>query len=234
MSILYFFEVWQHENRGFFVSTCFRLWYLLSYGYVVIAIALGSLTTNNENEVVFLAVMAIIAVVIVIRLYSFLWKKDDILRFIREMGTHSIKDDEEFQQVNDSINNFIKFVSSFEIMIFCAVVTVSSVPFFTTEYRLPLTYYFPFDWHQNIFLYICAYVFVIYGLMSTLLYTIFNSIIWYLMMSCGVKYLTLGSEFRNMGIGSDVETIAVPDDANQDQFLVELIGLIKKHKKLDE
>lgn len=233
ISALYFFGLWQSDNVSHCRSWCVRTWYLGVYGYVVIALAGGALTTDNENEMVFLAVLSIVAFVLEIRLYFFLLKKDVILGFIRNMGVHSIKDDEEFYQVNDKIKAFIKFVSSFEIMLVVAVSTMAiiALPFFTSEKRLPLHYYFPFNWQENIILYITAYTFVTYGLMLTSLCTLFNVIIWYLMMSCAIKYQILGNELKNIGCGAEENDATVGE---QDLFLLELIVLIKKHKQLGE
>ncbi len=232
ISYLYLFGIWQNESHSRFRVWCSRVWYLLAYGYVAIAIALGSMTTDNENEVVFLAVLAIVAFVLELRLYLFLWRKDEIFGFIRKMGVHSIKDDEEYSHVNDKINNFMKFVSFYEITLFCSVVMMSSsaLPFIVSERRLPVSYYFPFDWHGNTFNYVIAYAFVVYGLMLTCYIAITNTIVWYLMMSCGVKYLILGNEFRNIGSDCMKESVATLEDL----FLLELIDLIKKHKELQE
>lgn len=224
-SILYFIGIWQNNNCN--RMWCLRIWYLASYGYIVTAIAVGALTTNNESEVVFLAVLSIVAFVVHIRLYIFLWKKDEILGFIRKMGVHSsIRDVDEFNRVNDKINFFIKFVFIFEAMLLCAVTTMAviALPFFTNERRLPLNYYFPFNWQDNLVLYVIAYIYVTYGLMFTCFCTLFNEIIWYLMISCGIKYQILGNEFRHIGA----------DNGQQDPFLLELITLIKKHKQLQE
>lgn len=191
---------------------------------------------QTNRKVVFLAVLSIVAFVLEIRMYMFLWRKNDILGFIRRMGVHSIRDDEQFHQVNDKIKFFMKFVSSFEIMLLCAVSTMAiiALPFFTDEKRLPLGYFFPFNWQANAFLYIVAYIYVTYGLMLTTLCTLFNSLIWYMMMSCGVQYQVLGNEFRNIGFDDDETEEIVSIHEKQDRFLLELILLIKKHKQLQE
>lgn len=232
ITVFYFFGMWQNNNVSHFRSLCLRIWYLVVYGYVVLAIALGSIMTDNESEVVFLAVMAIVAFVLEFRLYFFLWKKDDILGFIRKMGVHSIKDEEKFNQVNDRINLFLKLVSYFEVMVATAAITVTiiALPLFSTGRKLPLNYYFPFEWQEDAFLYFTAFVFVTFGLMLSTLLTFFNAIIWYMMLSCAIKYEILGNEFKN--IGSDSKAAI---DGNQDDiFLLELIDLIKKHKQLRE
>lgn len=230
ISVFYFFGLWQHDNVSF-RSLCLRIWYLVVYGCTVLAIALGSLTTDNESEMVFLAVMAIVGFVLEFRLYFFLWKKEDILGFIGKMGVHSIKDEEKFNQVNDRINIFLKWVSYFEVMLATTVVTmtVSALPLFSTGRKLPLNYYFPFEWKDDAFLYFGAYVFVTCGLWLSSFFTFFNAIIWYMMLSCAIKYEILGNEFKNIGVDSEVAI-----DGKQDIFLLELIDLIKKHKQLRE
>lgn len=232
ISVFYFIGLW-HGNRNVFCNWASKIWHIVVYVYYPIALLLGGLISDNETERVFLGVVGIVTVVLSVRFYYIIWKKDEIVGFIREIGTFSMTDNGEFNEVNNNIKGFMKFVSYLEFVLLCAVIGLSivSLPIFSNEKHLPFNIYFPLDWKQSEVVYWIAYIFVMYEVVLSWMCTLFNVIVWYLMMSCATKYKLLGNKFRKMGF--DGRTL-ISVSGKQDLFLEELIELIKDHQNLQK
>lgn len=92
-------------------------------------------------------------------MYYALWKKDEILDFVRKMGVHSIKDPDDYKKTNNNIKVFIKLSTTFHVIIIFGLLTlaVTSTPIFSSERRLPLNVFIPFDSRNNLILYWIAF-----------------------------------------------------------------------------
>lgn len=235
ISLFYFIRLWRFDNVSDFSLTISKVVHLIVYVYYPVSLMAGAFINDNESEKMFLVVLSIVTFVLAIRLYYILWKKDEIIGFIRKLGAHSITDSEQFYRANDKITIFIKFVTFMELMLLGAVIamTIITSPIISTTKQLPMNIYFPMDWKHNELFYWIAFTFVIYEMSLSLSSSLLNPIIWYLMMSCAIKYQVLGSEFKNLGrnIGqkSSKENIT-----SVDSFHTKLILLIKNHDDLQE
>jgi len=236
ISVFYFIGLWNGDHFTARRKLATNLWFIGIYGLFTISTVGGAFQCDDDGESKYLANVSIITFVTTVRSYYLLWKKDEILEFIHTFGAHSIKNNEDFKRVNKKVNKFVQFICFFEVMVAVGIVStiVLALPIVCNEKRLPLNVYIPFDWKENEVIYWMTYLISSYQMMLSVALALFNFIIWYLMMSCGIKYQLLGNEFREMGFvhGESVRNIIVA--RNQELFLKELLEQIKYHRHLQK
>lgn len=203
---------------------------------ITVSIALKPLECDDKTEVIFSVAMSILCFVHTIRLYYFLQNEDEIRRLICSLGFHSINDYQEFNRVNNKIKGFMKFATLYLFTCISGTlfVIVTALPLFSNEKKLPFNLYVPFDWKRNEITYWIAFLYIAYAMIFNGFYTLFNSVIWYLMMSCGLKYQTLSKEISDISV-NDKKTLKKLNNSvaqEKDFFLLELIVLVKKHQDL--
>ncbi len=227
ISMFYFIGLWHDENRSKLLRWILSSWHLIVYGYYPFSLVAGALICDNDTERIFLGVMSIVAGVAAVRLYYFVLNKDKILKLIRKIGVHKIKgSDDEFHLVIQKVNVFIRFASYYEAMLLSTVTSlmIISLPIISNEKRLPFNIFIPLDWRSNEVYYWVSFTFVSFEILMTVVCTLFNVIIWYLMLALVLEYELLGNEFKSMGW----------INGKSDIFGRELISLIKKHRNLQE
>lgn len=233
ISVFYFLGLWQGDNGRVLRKRVSKILHLLVYMYCPISlVAEVAFKSDNVTEQMFLGSASIVSFILTIRLYYFMWNEEKILGFIREMGAHSLKDCDNFNIINNRISLFVKLVTLLEIVVFyvAAALTIISLPLFSNEKHLPLNMYFPIDWKNNELVYWLVFLFVVYTLLSTGVCTFMNVIIWYLMMSCAIKYEIFGIELKRMGVVNQVNDETITKRGNQHSSHAELIALIKSHQ----
>lgn len=204
--------------------------HMVVYICFMVSVGAGAYTTPDKEESLFLAAMFIGCVVQTVRLWYILWKKTKMLEIIHQMGTYSIKDKEEFNQANNKIEVFMLFASSFQLMTFCALIVLLTLPFYNR--RLPLNIYFPLSWKNSNIIFWMVYAFVFYGMMLSSVCAVVNVIIWYLMLSCATKYQLLGNYLKNVSVEKTM--LERSKTEKQNITLKELIALVKNHQNLLE
>lgn len=230
-SMFRFIGLWQSND-----TAILRKWlpmvHLILYSYFPISLAVGAYTSKNNDEASFLAVLSIVAVNLSVRMYYILWKKDEIHELTRDIGTHTIKEYEEYNNINNRIEVFIKFWTRFQFMVLCSVLSsiLIALPIFTSELILPLNFYFPLNWKQSKIMYWMGFTLVVYELIMSYLVTFFNGTIWYLMMCCATRYETLGNELRCLGSKNVNETYSCKD--GEHSFVPPIFALIQNHQNL--
>lgn len=231
VSLFYFIGLWQAENVSDFRKWITKILFLVVFVYYPVSLAAGAFTNDNENEKMFLVGLSITIFVLAVRLYYILWKKDEILGFIRKLGAHSIRDLDQFKQIKNKIRILINCVTALELMLVFAVsaMTIITLPIFSNEKKLPLDIYFPLDWKHNEFYYWIGFLFVDYEMVSAIVTSLLNAIVWYLMMSCAIKYQTLSTDFKYFGHVSSGKI-----GESKHLFHADLIILIKNHLDLQE
>lgn len=239
ISLFYFIRLWRCDAVSDFSIMISRIVHLIVYIYYPVSLMTGAFTNDNESEEMFLVVLSIVTFVLAIRLYYILWRKDEIIGFIRKLGAHSITDSEQFDRVNHKITMFIKFITLMELTLLGAVIamTIITSPIISAEKQLPMNIYFPADWKHNEIVYWIAFTFVIYEMIISMSSSLLNPVIWYLMMSCAIKYQTLGHEFQNLGFNTGEKSLTekiTSVDENGDLFHTKLILLIKNHYDLQK
>lgn len=165
-----------------------------------------------------------------------LWKKDEIISFLRKMGVHLVQTRNDFIQINNNTNNLITFSTIYHLLVFLGLLGIMVSPIFTSERNLPVNTYIPFDWRNKSILYVIAFAYVTYALIFSGVFTVFTVMLWYLMMSCVTKYKLLGYDLKHIHLACESklkkENISVVE--KQNLFLKELIVLIKNHQHIQE
>lgn len=236
MSLFSILGVWRRKNRSDFCKRCLKITHLILCIWFTISLFAGILVSDNETETILIAIVAQTCVLHTAKLYYFLWKEDEIRKLIRSMGVISIQDHHEFNRVNNKINSFSKFVTILHSLVLCGVIAflTAALPIISSKKRLPVNVYSPVNWKNNEINYWLVYIFTTCEILLCYVYDIFNAMIWYLMMCCGIRFQTLGNEFRNSGTKKVTLKNELSTAGQQDFFLEELITLIRKHQSLQE
>lgn len=184
--------------------------------------------SNDKDEYIFLTVAAMINGVIVHRMANIIWKKNEILTFVRELGKHPIEHEGDFIQVNIKLENFIKFAKAFIMMCVIGVTFALFVPVISSEKKLVFNIALPPQWKSNEVAFWMAHLYSVLGCTYSSHSLLLSVIIWYLMINCAIKYEILGNQLRNLG----VQKKDVSKEDVQKLMLQKLIAAIKIHIKL--
>lgn len=227
MKVFQFMRLWRDEESDTlqFGRSVVQLILLI---YYPIAVLLRVYFTDDEDEKRFYLVASIVVFNLTVRLYYILLKKKEIIELTTRIGHGSFERREEFERVNDQTNLFMKFSSAMAVMNFGTNIAliIFKLPIFTVDKQLPLNLYFPFDWKVNNFRFWATYTFVSYEQVLSSTCTLFNFIIWYLMMGLGMKYQTLSGDLTDF---RSCNTQRTPK-----HFKKELMTLIQRHRDLQE
>lgn len=217
-----------------------KLLYILSFFPFQILLALYAFLSDDKNQSLFLTEMVIGCMVLNVKLMYLLWKKGEILHFLHDsIDSNSILESGDKLQAK-KIKNFIKFVQAYLFLIATTAVvyTVSFLPFFSSEKKLPFFITISFEWEYGIIIYWVAYLFLAWGVTLCVLSNLIAAIIWYIMLNYSIQYQKLGSQFRNLGANRTYKSVRPIEKMlklqNQNSFLRDFIGLVKSHQKLSK
>ncbi len=110
MGIFYRLGIWTCSDTTTFHEIGRKLFYIIYFVSFVLSVAFGALTTDDNDECVFLTVTSGILVVQAYRLRIILWGKNVFLLLIYQINTHSTNDRKEFIRMNKKLNVWMKFV----------------------------------------------------------------------------------------------------------------------------
>ncbi|XP_037049666.1 odorant receptor 94b-like [Bradysia coprophila] len=215
IKIFYQIGIWQNDEESNFRKTGKKLFYT------------------------FFEVVCINAVVYVKFLYL-LFKKHEILAFLNDQFVvHAIENRQEYEQTNEKLKKFVKFIRPYYLALFITVVLliVTKLPIFSADRGLP--FFISFSWNDSEIVYWLAYLFVS---LSTLLYDIINLItilIWYMMLNYSIEYELLGNKLHGLGARRETIQPMVKNQKNielqqRSMFVEDLIVVMKVHQNLKE
>lgn len=211
-----------------------KLFQFIYYISFVTSLAVGAVLSNDLDEFVFLAAIAILTTVHIFRLFSIIWKKDDILKLIHQTGTHSTNENDEFVQVNQRLNKFVKFVTYFVSICIVEAGLVLISPIFSTEKTL-INIAFPLKNSRTAFW--MTHTHIVIGCTYSVLCFLLSIIVCYLLMNCAIEYEILGNRLKNMGVigkRKDRTTQKLEVGDEQQLFLKDLTAAIESYKKMNE
>lgn len=236
IAVLTFFGMWEKDDQFVVVKLLKKIIHLLIGACLFSALGVGSFLSDDIIESLFLAACAIAAANQVVKLIYILTKKDKILSFIEDICFHTLSDSNEFNEMQQKLNNFAKFgyllvfFMSFGVLCFL----ILSLPIFSSEVTLPLNIAFPLDWKNNRMNYWLAHSFIAIGIGAATLETFFCVIYWFIMINCSIKYKILGNQLRTMG--EKTSEIFANNKSSQmekeNHFSQYLIQLIKTHRNI--
>lgn len=240
VKLLHHLGVWQNVEESAFGKLGRKTIYLVYFNLFLIFMVSCAYIEDDKNESIFLWQIAIIVVVITIKLYYLLWKKDEILTFLyRRTECYA-----EFNEDNKKMKIFMKFVNAYYFMLVVSalVYVATTLPMFSRERELPFFIRFKLTGEYSEIIYWIAYVFLMSNIFFCNVFNLITSIIWYVMLNYGIEYETLGSKFRKLGTNKKIkmQTSKKPGSVHQnalrrsDQELKDLIDLIKTHRTLSE
>lgn len=239
ISLFYYIGVWHKGSRTVFLEWCLKSFHLGLCIWHMITIFIGFFASENIIGMSFIGACGIISFNVTVRLGFFLWKQDRIIQLIRSLGAHLINNSNESDRINLKINIFIKFALLYQFILFFTVpvVMIIPTPIISDEKTLPFNPFPTVNWKNNYIGYWIAFVVVFYMFIINVVFHFFNILIWYMMISCGIKYQILGNAFKNLGKATLKNVVLsksekVSDSKEQVLFLSELMELIQFHQNL--
>lgn len=226
LNVFYVCGMWQKgkENsfREFIRKSAFRLW------STSLAVSYASEAFQNPDisDAIYSGVCAIISLVLIVKLENILNKKKEIDEFLRQLCEHtSFTDEKSFRKTDGKLNQFVKLVNIFLILIALGILSLLVAPLFTSEKKLPIYVWLPFGWNNTKIGYWISYVYLICTMSYSMIPISFTAIIWYIMLNCSVKYKLLEEQLRNID--------ATITDMQQ-QCDRKIVSLIKSHLYIKE
>ena len=166
---------------------------------------------------------------IMIKLIFVLWKNEEILAFLYDpVDGHSEKFlDSNFEQGNQKMETFIKYVQIFIFMVVFGTmfICLSCLPIFSSGRKLPLFVEYSVNGKYSDILYYVTFAFAVSGLFIAGLFNLSTVLIWYIIIQYSIAYEILGNQIAKLGMnGDDQKTLYVQN----------LISSIKDHHNLVE
>lgn len=240
-AVFYRLGMWDStENRTYRVVTLgLKLFHFVYYAMFVVSVALGAFITNDSDEFVFLMCVTTVVALHVFRMFHIMWKKEEILSLIHQVGIHSANNEQELFLVQKKLLAFVKFAKYFIVMCGIGVFFIAIFPVLSRGKLLIFNIAFPFDRKNSVVAFWLANAFITSGGIYSILCFLLSIIIWYLLINVAIKYEILGNQLRNLCVstvkGSTTVTKQKRSNIEQRQiFPKNLIVAIKTHQKIQE
>lgn len=239
VKLLYYLGIWQDEEEPAFRRIAKKAFYILYpvLFFIFLAIdAFFSYSSGNKNESIF-----VVQLVMTVKIMYLLFKKEELLAFLFDpIVAHSTEDRMEWQQINNKMTKFTKFINAYLFMILITQICniVFSLPIIYGDKMLPLCISFPGQFPEII--YWILYAFISTALLCCSATNLITVLIWYIMLSYSIEYEVLGNQFRNLGKRMQMKTITKKKLEKKSQptprnlFVQDLIRLIKAHRSVYE
>lgn len=157
-----------------------------------------------------------------------------MLDLLVRIGAFSIEDSEDLTAVNKKLKTFMKFVVSLLTIISVTTFFAIIVPIFGSENKLFFNIGFCLDWKNNDIAFYLASAFLTTEATMTIIGMLFSTLIWYLLMTCTLRYEVLGSQIRDIGVIKANEATTnkrkVSNAEKQKIFFRDSIATIESHQ----
>ncbi len=222
IKVLQMFGVWQKDNESVYLTMLKKTISLIILVSLFASLSSGVYISEDMNESIYLSAATVASALMVIKLVYVLSKQKEVHKFLNEICVHSVVDVEEQDAITVKLNNFARFgyINVFSMLLSILLFIILSLPFFSSEKRLPLNIGFPLDWKNSAIGYWLAHTFVITAVILAMIVTFFTIIYWYIMFNCSIQYKLLGNRLRQFGS----RKVVVED----------LVHLIKTHRNIQE
>lgn len=180
-----------------------KLFYLIYYCLFPISLMAGVVTCDDTHKKIFSVWGIIMSLVLLIKLWIIVWRRDEILELLNGICDYCIDDRETFYAINNKLNNFMKSVTVLVIIFLSGSIFIClGAPLvnriISTERTLFLPIGFPLDWKRNHFAYGMVLLFICTEVTISTLSLLFSVIIWYLLANCGWRYEVLGQQMKKL------------------------------------
>lgn len=201
----------------------------------------GLVTTDSDDEKVFLFEETIMVTVLAVKLLDVIWKKRQICDLLKAVGVYSIEDRNLFNEIRGELRNFVKFLNIFVLSsLVVAVCSVVIVPFIGDERKLLLDIKLPMDWKNDAFAYWIAFVFFFTEVLLVFAAFLLSVLTWYLMANCVLRYRIVGHQIKNMGVEKAVVLVDA-EGVNErlkvsesERFMNDLLDVMQSHRQVKE
>lgn len=234
IKVLQLFGMWRRNDK----SRCLqcvemiqKIFSLITLILLFASLSSGSYISEDMSESVYLSAASVASALMVIKLTYVISKPIEIHKFLNEICVHSAADSKEFDEISVELNNFAKFgyANIFSMLSSISFFIIMSLPFFSSETRLPLNIGFPLDWRSSTISYVLAHSFVVIAVVVAMVVTFFTIIYWYVMFNCSIKYKLLGNRIQRLG-----EETRSEKTLREQHVVKELIELIQIHRHIQE
>ena len=200
ISFFYRMGFWHRGDEPTTKELVFKYGYCIYLFAFIISVMVGAITSESKDESIFLTEVVILSTVLLDRLWTLVWRQNEILELLNRICIFSIRCDDDVKFVNEKSNRFSRFASALIICLTvanCCEVTV--LPFIGSEKTLFLKIGFPLDWRNNEIAYWIANFFILTEIMFTIVPVLYAMTVWYLMLICSLRYVVLGNELTQLG-----------------------------------
>ncbi len=200
IEFLYRIHIWHRQDEKSIGEWKWNLFYTIYYCLYPISFIAGALTNENMNEKVVAVAGALIAMVLLMKLWYIIRRKDEILELIDRICVYAVDDLETYNLANYEFDNLMKFAGIFLKMIIVPVLYISLVaPFLGSERQIFAPVGFPLDWRNSDFAFGMVCLFIATQSAITVTLVAFSAIVWYLMLNCKWRYYAVGQQMKKMG-----------------------------------
>lgn len=232
ISLFYKMGLWHRGNEATRKETKLKLFYSIYHLNFLVSLIAGAFTCDDREESIFLAETAIEVVVLSMKLFYIIWRKDEILQLLNKICVYTTPDLESFTTVTEKLKEFVKFLSIFIFVSFTAGISASLIlPFIGTETKLFIRIGFPLDLKNSKIAFWIAFVFLSAGIALSAITILFSVLMWYFMFTCALRYGVLGRQITTMG-DSNQRKLSVVETNNL--FDQDLIAAMESHENTKE
>lgn len=215
-----------------------KIFLYLFYASLPVSVVTGALNCDTTEESVFLLVIAIATVVQLCKLFFIIWKRREILAFIADIGSISIDDRTECNEIDKKINKYAKLVENILFMFSIESALIFVFDAVSEEKRLLFNIGFPLDWKNSDIGYWTAFAYIVIQFVYCIVIFLMDIITWYLMVIFSTNYELLGNKFKRMGTIKTSTKIfrnrKLFEIEKKNLFLSEFIAGVQLHQKIRE
>lgn len=233
--------LWHHQDELTAKEIGRKIFLSLYVLLFPISIMAGLVTSDSDDEKVFLFEEAILVTVLAVKLLDVIWKKRQICDLLKAIGVYSIEDRKVFCVIRNELQNIMRFFNIFVISsLVVAICSVVVVPFIGKERKLFLDIKFPMDWRNGGIAFWIAFVFFFTEVLLVFAAFLLSVLTWYLMANCALRYRIIGHQIKNMGVEKqvvavDIETVSGGMKVSEaERFMSDLRDVIESHKQTKE
>ncbi|XP_037032673.1 odorant receptor 94a-like [Bradysia coprophila] len=233
VSLLYYIGIWHRGDEPTAKELRTKFFYCIYYLMFLVSLVVGSVVSEKEDEAIFLVEASIAIAVLTVKLWYLIWKQKPILDLLNQIGVFSIRYEADVGVFNVKLRQFRKFVLLVCVMATVACFEVLFVPFVAKKKNLIFEIGFPLDYKNSEIAFWIANSFILTECVLSMITTFFFILIWYLLLSCSLRYNLLGSELKKLGqIISEETNDAISEKRKQIIFMQDLKASIVAHLHL--
>lgn len=227
VNVLYNIGFWHQGDIPTARELRSKLFYGIYYSLFVLSTVVGGIINEEIGKQVFLLEALLISSVLFIKFGFLIWNQRRILDLLHRIGTFSVRNDNLVEILNGKLGGFSKCLYALIAAEAITCLEVIIIPFVGSEQNLFLEIAFPWDYKNSEIAYWAAHIFVLVATVLSMLITILSMIIWYLLLSCSLRYTILDSELKKIGQMGD--EIKVSKKMRHNMYARDLIECVVVH-----